>query len=158
MTATVWGLITKLMAVTERFSFPAYVPTLCAFVDSEDGQRWRPRSPPWGDKAPDRSSTTERVAGHNWGTNSERGCMSYLHDVSHYRNTPFFTPVSTHEAVPVLVLSAGVSSLLSPLTPGTDPGGTSEGPAGATALGGRFPGTLTVTRRRSISFPWIFCV
>lgn len=62
------------------------------------------------------------------------------------------------EDVPVLVLSAAGSSLLSPLTPGTAPGGAGEGPVGATALGGRFPGTLTVTRSRSISFPWVFCV
>lgn len=34
------------------------VPTLCAFVDSEDGQRWRARS------APGRSSTAEGVARH----------------------------------------------------------------------------------------------
>lgn len=64
----------------------------------------------------------------------------------------------TEEEVPVLVLSAAAGSLLSPLTPGAGTGGTGEGPAGATALGGRFPGTLTVTRSRSISFPWIFCV
>lgn len=62
------------------------------------------------------------------------------------------------EEVPVLVPSVAVGSLLSPLTPGAAPGGTGEGPAGATALGGRFPGTLTVTRSRSISFPWMFCV
>lgn len=34
------------------------VPTLCAFVDSEDGQRWRTRS------APGRSSTAEGMARH----------------------------------------------------------------------------------------------
>lgn len=50
-----------------------YVPTLCALVDNEEGQRWRARSPPWGDKPPDeRSSTTERVAGHNWGTERQK--------------------------------------------------------------------------------------
>lgn len=59
---------------------------------------------------------------------------------------------------PVPLLSAAVSSLLSPLTPGTAPEGTGEGPAGATALGGRFPGTFTVTRSKSISFPWVFWV
>lgn len=47
---------------------PAYIPTLCALVDNEDGQRWSPRSPPWGDKPAARSSTTERVDGHNRGT------------------------------------------------------------------------------------------
>lgn len=62
------------------------------------------------------------------------------------------------DKVPVLELSAVVTSLLSPLTPSKAPGGTGAGPAGATALGGRFPGTFTVTRSRSISFPWVFWV
>ena len=58
--------------------------------------------------------------------------------------------------VPVLVLSVVAMSFVSPLTPGTEMGpgkGPEELPVGATALGGRFPGTFTVTRRRSISFP-----
>lgn len=74
------------------------------------------------------------------------------------KRSPPLTPSVPEEEVPVLVLSAAAGSLLSPLTPGAGTGGTGEGPAGATALGGRFPGTLTVTRSRSISFPWIFCV
>lgn len=48
--------------------FQRYVPTLCALVESDDGQRWSPLSPPWGDKTPVRSSATDRVEGHNWGT------------------------------------------------------------------------------------------
>lgn len=60
------------------------------------------------------------------------------------------------ELVPSGGASAGVGSLLKPLTPGVEPGGAGDGPAGATAFGGRFPGTLTVTRSRSISFPWAF--
>lgn len=66
--------------------------------------------------------------------------------------------VTAGAGVPELVPSVGtgVSSLLRPLTPGVELGGAGEGPAGATAFGGRFPGTLTVTRSRSISFPWTF--
>lgn len=30
-----------------------------------------------------------------------------------------------------------------------------EGPQAEMARGGRFPGTLTVVRSRSISFPWV---
>lgn len=58
--------------------------------------------------------------------------------------------------VPSVGAAAAVSSLLRPFTPGVALGGTGEGPAGATAFGGRFPGTFTVTRSRSISFPWTF--
>lgn len=60
------------------------------------------------------------------------------------------------ELLPSVGTAAGVSSLLRPLTPGEALGGAREGPAGAMAFGGRFPGTLTVTRSRSISFPWTF--
>lgn len=60
------------------------------------------------------------------------------------------------ELVPYVGAGDGVSSLLRPLTPGMALKGAGEGPAGATAFGGRFPGTLTVTRSRSISFPWTF--
>lgn len=67
--------------VAERFHSLRYVPTLCALVDNEEGQRWSPRSPPWGDKPPDRSSaTTERVAGHNWGTDEERESEVFMYN------------------------------------------------------------------------------
>lgn len=46
-----------------------------------------------------------------------------------------------------LVLSVAPVTLTTSLRPGEG-----EGPQGVTALGGRFPGTFTVTRNRSISF------
>ncbi|TNN55374.1 hypothetical protein EYF80_034386 [Liparis tanakae] len=50
---------------------------------------------------------------------------------------------------PLLVLR----SLVSPLVLGLAVGATVD-----TALGGRFPGTLTVVLSRSISFPCTFCM
>lgn len=52
------GLIVALRSALLKL--PPYLPTLCALVDSEDGQRWSPLSPPAG-----RSSVTERLGGHS---------------------------------------------------------------------------------------------
>ncbi len=49
-------------------------------------------------------------------------------------------------------------SLPSPFTPDTGTRvGPGDGPPGVTARWRRFPGTFTVTRNKSISFPWAFC-
>lgn len=55
--------------------------------------------------------------------------------------------------LPALAPSGPCTSLTRPLRPG---GGPQEGTA--PARGGRFPGTFTVTRSMSISFPWAFCM
>lgn len=52
------GLIAALSSAVLKL--PPYLPTLCALVDSEDGQRWSPLSPPAG-----RSSVTKRLGGHS---------------------------------------------------------------------------------------------
>lgn len=112
-------------------------------MDSEDGQRWRPRSPPAG-----RSSPTDCVeAGRKTGNDNQAPAESSSISV---------VTAELPELVPSVGTDPGASSLLRPLTPGVALKGAGEGPAGATAFGGRFPGTLTVTRSRSISFPWTF--
>lgn len=69
----VWGGnkdVIQISGRTFRAAEPGVnVPTLCAFVDREDGQRWRARS------APGRSSTAEGVARHAWDAAGETGGM-----------------------------------------------------------------------------------
>lgn len=114
-------------AVATGFYFLRYVPTLCALVDNEEGQRWSPLSPPWGDKPPDRSSITERVAGHNWGTDSEeRGSETFLYSTSYFYDVKELNQLFEEKytlcrifTVVVTLLSQHYISIISALTCGT---------------------------------------